>query len=179
MDTERLPQDQADALARLAGGLAGTAIRYARDRDLIGWRRRTQLQLTELLERGRADRFAAVKDLIDEAVALGAPADAADDDDVRTPAATQRLAALRVVEVWIGLARDLLLAGAGRAHLTPSGELADHLESLGRRIGTAPLVTVLDHLERAHAGLRENAAPRLTLEAAMLRWPMLPRTAER
>jgi DNA polymerase III subunit delta' len=179
MDVERLPQDQADALARLAGGLAGTAIRYARDRDLIGWRRRTQLSLTELLERPRAERLGAVKDLIDEAVALVAPAEASDDEEARTPAAIQRLAALRVVEVWIGLARDLLLATAGRSHLTPSGELADQLESLGRRIGTAPLVAMLDHLEHAHAGLRENAAPRLTLEAAMLRWPTLPRAADR
>jgi hypothetical protein len=28
-------------------------------------------------------------------------------------------------------------------------------------------------LERIHDGLRENAAPRLALEAAMLRWPNL------
>jgi hypothetical protein len=28
-------------------------------------------------------------------------------------------------------------------------------------------------LERTHDGLRENAAPRLALEAAMLAWPRL------
>jgi DNA polymerase III delta prime subunit len=171
MDVERLPEDQAVALARISGGLAGTAISYARDGQLLGWRRRTQLQLTALLERGRAERFASVRDLIDEAAAF-VPA-RGDDEEARTPASVQREAALRVVTVWIGLSRDLLVAAAGRAELTPSAELADELGDLGRRIGVAPLLAMLEHLERVHAGLGENAAPRLALESAMLRWPML------
>ena len=172
MDVERLPEDLAVALARISGGLAGTAIGYARDRQLLDWRRRTQLQLTGLLGRRRADRFASVRDLIDEAV-VAVPA-RADDEEARTPASAQRDAALRVVTAWIGLTRDLLVAAAGRADLTPSGELAGELGELGRRIGIGPLRAMIDHLERVHAGLRENGAPRLALESAMLRWPMLP-----
>jgi DNA polymerase III delta prime subunit len=172
MDVERLPEDQAVALARISGGLAGTAIGYARDGQLLDWRRRTQLQLTGLLERGRADRFASVRDLIDEAV-VAVPA-RIDNEEARTPASAQRDAALRVVNAWIGLTRDLLVAAAGRAELTPSSELADELGELGRRIGVRPLGAMIDHLERVHAGLRENGAPRLALESAMLRWPMLP-----
>lgn len=171
MDVERLPEDQAVALARISGGLAGTAISYARDGQLLGWRRRTQLQLTSLLERGRADRFAAVRDLIEEAAAF-VPAHG-DDEEARTPASVQREAALRLVNAWIGLSRDLLVAAAGRVELTPSAELADELGDLGRRIGVAPLLAMLEHLERVHSGLGENAAPRLALESAMLRWPML------
>lgn len=177
MDVERLPEDQAVALARISGGLAGTAISYARDGQLLAWRRRTQLQLTSLLERGRAERFDSVRDLIDEAAAF-VPAKP-DDEEARTPASVQREAALRVVSAWIGLSRDLLVAAAGRADLTPSAELADALGSLGRRIGVAPLLAMLQHLERVQAGLGENAAPRLALESAMLRWPMLPTTGER
>jgi hypothetical protein len=176
MDVERLPEDQAVALARIAGGLAGTAIGYARDGQLLAWRRRTQLQLTGLLARGRADRFASVRDLIDEAVVV-APIQN-DDEEARTPASAQRDAALRVVNAWIGLTRDLLVAAAGRAGLTPSAELADELGDLGRRIGVAPLRAMIDHLERVHAGLGENGAPRLALEAAMLRWPMLPERSD-
>jgi DNA polymerase III delta prime subunit len=175
MDVERLPEDQAVALARISDGLAGTAIGYARDGQLLDWRRRTQLQLTGLLDRGRADRFAAVRDLIDEAV-VAVPA-RTDDDEARTPASAQRDAALRVVNAWIGLTRDLLVAAAGRAELTPSGELAGELGELGRRIGVGPLLAMVDHLELVHAGLRENGAPRLSLESAMLRWPMLPEHA--
>lgn len=177
MDVERLPEDQAVALTRISGGLAGTAISYARDRQLLSWRRRTQLQLTSLLERGRADRFASVRDLIEEAAAFVPPR--GDEEEARTPASVQREAALRVVNAWIGLSRDLLVAAAGRAELTPSAELAGELGDLGRRIGVAPLLTMLAHLERVHTGLGENAAPRLALESAMLRWPMLPAAGER
>jgi DNA polymerase-3 subunit delta' len=177
MNVERLPEDQAVALARISGGLAGTAIAYARDGQLLGWRRRTQLQLTALLERGRAERFASVRDLIDEAAAF-VPAKP-DDEEARTPASVQREAAQSVVAAWIGLSRDLLVAAAGRAELTPSAELADELGALGRRIGVAPLLAMLEHLERVQAGLGENGAPRLALESAMLRWPMLPTTGDR
>jgi hypothetical protein len=102
-----------------------------------------------------------------------------DDEEARTPASVQRAAAVRVVEAWMGLSRDLLVAAAGRAELTPSAELADELGELGRRIGVAPLLAMLEHLERVHAGLGENAAPRLALESAMLRWPMLPAAGDR
>jgi len=177
MDVERLPQDLADALARISGGLAGTAISFARDRQLLEWRRRTQLELLALLERSRADRFASVRDLLDGAASV-VPA-RSDDEEERTPAAVQREAALRVVAVWIGLSRDLLVAAAGRPDLAPSGELAAELGELGRRIGVTPLLEMLAHLERVGAGLGENAAPRLALESAMLRWPMLPARAGR
>jgi DNA polymerase III delta prime subunit len=171
MDVERLPEDQAVALARISGGLAGTAISYARDGQLLLWRRQTQLQLTALLERSRAERFASVRDLIDDAAAF-VPA-RGEDEEARTPASVQREGALRVVNAWIGLTRDLLVAAAGRAELTPSAELADELGALGRRIGVPPLLAMIAHLERVHAGLGENAAPKLALESAMLRWPML------
>lgn len=176
MDVERLPQDLADALARIAGGLAGTAVAFARNQELLGWRRRTQAELLSLLERGRADRFGAVRDLIDETIALVPAAQpSVDDEEARTPASVQREAALLVVEVWLALTRDLLVASAGRPDLAPSGEMADELGALGGRIGSEPLLGMLDRLELIHEGLRENAAPRLALEAAMLTWPMLPR----
>src|SRR5687768_8913396 len=97
MDVERLPHDLADALARIANGLSGTAVAYARNRDLLDWRRRLQAELLSLLERGRADRFGAVRDLIDDAVSL-VPARQADDEEARTPASVQREAAILVVE---------------------------------------------------------------------------------
>ena len=56
VDRERLPIDQADALARISGGMAGTAIGYARSPQLVDWRRRTQRELLGLLTRGRAAR---------------------------------------------------------------------------------------------------------------------------
>ena len=178
MDVERLPRDLADALARISNGLSGTAVAYARNRELIDWRRRLQAELLSLLERGRADRFGSVRELIDDAVRL-VPAKPADDEEARTPASVQREAAILVAEAWIGLTRDLLVASAGRSDLAPGMELGAELESLAGRLDGPPLLAMAERLERVHAGLRENAAPKLALEAAMLAWPMLPATRER
>lgn len=178
MDVERLPRDLADALARISNGLSGTAVALARNRDLLDWRRRLQAELLSLLERGRADRIGAVRELIDDAVRL-VPARPADDEEARTPASVQREAAILVVDAWIGLARDLLMAVAGRTELAPGIELGPDLERLAVRLNVPSLVAMIERLERIHAGLRENAAPKLSLEAGMLAWPMLSAPRER
>ena len=177
MDVEKLPRDLADALARISGGLSGTATAFARNRDVLDWRRRVQAELLSLLERGRADRFASVRDLLDETVAL-VPARPAEDDEARTPASVQREAAILIVEAWIGVARDLLVAVAGRPVLAPGIELGPELESAAAGVDVPALLASIERLESVHAGLRENAAPKLALEAAMLAWPMLPRSGD-
>lgn len=178
MDIRRLPEDQADALARLANGLAGAAVDYADRTELIEWRRRTQARLLDLLARGRADRFEAVRDLLDEAAALAPtrPVAAADADGeaetvTRTPASVQRGAAMLVIDAWLALTRDLAVAGAGQPELAPAGELAPEVGRLGGVIGPAALVEMARLLEAIGDGLRQNASPRLGLERAMLAWP--------
>ena len=78
-----------------------------------------------------------------------------------------------LVDVWLTLTRDLLVAAAGRPELAPSSELGSQVSPLAGRIGIEPLTQMAHLLERIHDGLRENAAPRLALEAAMLSWPIL------
>lgn len=176
MDVLRLPADQADALARLSNGLVGTATALVEQKGLLDWRRRVQAELLSLLERGRADRFASVRDVLDDTLPLvtSAPSDGeADEDGPRTPASTQRAAAVMLVEAWLTLTRDLLVAAAGRPELAPSSELGSQVSAIAVRVGTEPLARMAHLLERIHDGLRENAAPRLALEAAMLTWPML------
>ena len=184
---ERLPADQADALARIAGGLPGRAIGFARNPALVEWRRRTQDQLLELLARGRADRFASVRDLLEEAGRLVAaqpdevgdaggrvPVEAAEGEQnaaQRPVAAAQRAAALLIVDTWLGLARDLLIAAAGRPDLAPAVQLVPGVAEAAGRLSAEPLLAFVELLERISAGLRENAAPRLALEVAMLAWP--------
>ena len=180
MDVEHLPADQAEALAALSHGLSGTARAYAGDKSLIMWRRSMQTELLTLLERGPADRFAAVRELLDETIRLrpAPPSDVAGDDEAdapRTPASAQREAAMLLVEAWLSLARDLIVAATERPALAPGTELGTDLARLGPRIGTSPLVGMVRLLERIHDGLRENAAPKLSLETAMLTWPHLDR----
>ena len=183
VDVERVPADQADSLARLSDGLIGTAVRFLRQPALLAWRRRTQAELLGLLERGRADRFVAARELLDHAVrlVLASPPDpepAGDPDEaVRTPSSQLRDAALLVVEAWTELSRDLLVAALGRPELARSADLHDDLDAVARRCSPAELRAMLDLLERIAEGLRQSAAPRLALERAMLTWPRLTATA--
>ncbi len=175
MDLRRLPLDQARALARISNGLAGTALGYADRADLIEWRRRAQSRLLDQLARGPAERFEAVRDLLDDTMPVD-PADQASDVDEggesgRVPASVQRAAAARIVDAWVDLTRDLLVAGQGRADLAPSGELAPDVAAVAPRLESAELIAMLRLLERIADGLRENASPRLALETAMLAWP--------
>lgn len=79
-----------------------------------------------------------------------------------------------VVDAWLAVSRDLLVASVGRGELAPSRELGPELERLAGRIGPRGLHEMVRFLERIHEALRQNAAPRLALEAAMLMWPMVP-----
>ncbi len=179
MDRERLPQDEADALARISGGLSGTAVRYARTPALLDWRRRTQQELLGLLDRGPADRFGSVRDLIDDAARLGAQPVAEaydelpDDEAPRTATSLQREAAALIVDAWRDLARDLMVTAIGSERGAPAGSLLAGLPAAATRLDPAGLSSFLELLERIDDGLRQNAAPRLALEVAMLGWPSL------
>jgi DNA polymerase III gamma/tau subunit len=180
VDRERLPVDQADALARIAGGMAGTAIGYARTPAVVDWRRRTQRELLGLSGRGRADRFASVRDLLEEAARLG-KGEATDDqvaavaeEGARPTSGAQREAALLIVDAWLGLARDLIVTAAGRPGIAAAAAYDDELQGLAARIGQPSLRDFIALLERIREGLRLNAAPRLALEVAMLAWPTDP-----
>jgi hypothetical protein len=175
---ERLPIDQAEDLARIAGGMPGTAIGYARTPTVVDWRRRTQRELLSLLARGRADRFGSVRDLLDDAARLGRqpPGEvgdeaSADGEAPRPTSAAQREAALLIVDAWLGLARDLLLAAAGRPGIAAAAAMIPDLQSLASGIGPQAIRAFIAELERIRDGLRLNAAPRLALEVAMLAWP--------
>lgn len=181
MDELRLPADQADALARISGGLAGRAARYATQAADLDWRRRLQLELLGLLGRGRAERFAVARELLDDATRRARPASddepatpVDDADAVRVPTSLQRMGAAAIVEAWMGLARDLLVAAGGHPQGAATAALFPDLEATGRRIGPGPLAEVIRFLDGVAEGLAANASPRLALDAAMLRWPVAP-----
>lgn len=181
VDRERLPVEQAEDLARMAEGMAGLAIGYARSPAMVDWRHRTQRELLSLVGRGRADRFGSVRDLLDDAARLGrgvlpdgADEAATEGDAPRPTSAAQREAALLIVDAWLGLARDLLLAAAGRPGKAASGALLPDLAAIARSVGQAPILAFIAEAERIRDGLRVNAAPRLAIEVAMLAWPTGP-----
>jgi DNA polymerase III subunit delta' len=183
IDEHRLPRDQAEALARISSGLVGRAVGFATRADDLEWRRRVQEELLALLERGAADRLGSARDLLDEAARRarpsadtdGSPGVVTDEGEpARSPAALQRVAAMAIVEAWRDLARDLLVAAAGRAAASGAEEMIPKLPDAARRVGGQPLSVFLGLLEQVHDGLAQNASPRLALDAAMLAWPQLP-----
>ncbi len=179
MDRHRVPADQADALARLSGGMTGVALAYVMEPELIAWQRRAQAELLALLGRGRADRFGSVRDLLDDAGRQGSPVPdetSGSNEEVessRALTAVQRQGAQRLTAVWVALTRDLLMASAGRPDLAAAAELVPDLPDLAMRIGLSGWVAFIGLLERIHEGLRESGAPRLAMEVAMLEWPSL------
>lgn len=188
MDHEALPADTADLLARISGGRSEAAIEMARDADLTGWRRRTQQELLVLLDRGPADRLAALRELLDEAARRAAPglsmpglpmeSDASDDPAAaRTPPAQQRAGALLLAEVWAALARDLLVIAGGQQQLSLGSDVLDGAEAAARRAGIGPLAAFLRVLARVEDGLAVSAAPKLATEVAMLAWPRVQERA--
>jgi DNA polymerase III subunit delta' len=173
----RLPADEADLLARISSGLSGRAIGYARNPGLRSWRKKTQAELLGLLSSGRAERFSAVRDLLSDAgrQTAAVPAEAAEDGEpaARSSTAEQRQAALLVVSAWMDLARDLLVTAAGRPEQAPAAGLIDGVATAAARIEPAALQRFIGLLERVHDGLRQNAAPKLAMEVAMIAWPSL------
>jgi DNA polymerase III delta prime subunit len=174
VEHERQAPERADAITRLSGGLTGRAIGYAGASDLLRWRESTQRELLGLLGAGRAERFDSVRHLLDDAARLGSPpdqeVDPVDDEAPRYAGAAQRLAALLVIGAWRDLARDLLVAAMGRPQLAMT-EGPDEIHRAALAIDRRSLVAFLVLAGRIADGLRENAAPRLALEVAMLAWP--------
>ena len=79
--------------------------------------------------------------------------------------------ALQVIGAWRDLARDLLMVAAGRPQLVAAVSQAEVLRRAAPEIDRRELIAFLALAGRIADGLRENAAPRLALEVAMLAWP--------
>jgi len=179
MDHRHLTEAQADALARISGGLVGRAISFADNEGApLAWRREAQTELLALLERGPAERFGSIRELLASAarqgVALSAP-DASDEQEAApASSAEQRRGALLVMDAWTDLARDLLIAAAGHPDQAPSTHLLTGVPEQAARIRPEHLRAFLEQAETIRDGLRQNAAPRLAMEIAMLTWPTLP-----
>ena len=175
VEHEQVTDDQARTLARLAGGRMGRALAFAREPNIVDWRRRTQQELVGLLERGPGDRMGAVRELIDDRSRLfrGEILPGDGDTSARAPTAVQRAAATAIVDVWLDLARDLVVARSGAPELAVSDELVTDLATVAGRLEPGQLTAAAASLERARAALDENVSPRLALEYAMLAWPRL------
>ena len=181
VEHERQAPDRAAAVARLSGGLTGRAIAYAQKSDLLSWREATQRELLGLLAAGRAERFDSVRHLLDAAARVGSPleeeAEATDEEAPSLAGAAQRSAALLVIGAWRDLTRDLLMAATGRPQLATI-EAGEEIRQAALAVDRQSLVAFVVLAGRIADGLRDNAAPRLALEVAMLAWPRIANSPE-
>lgn len=144
------PEDDARALAALANGRLGWAVRAAEKPEL---REQRTSELEEIAGLAAAPRDERLR----RAGALG--------KDVES--------ARRVLELWMLWWRDVVLAASGASHLVTSGDLRARAERLGGRLGLERAQAFLRALIAAQLALEANANPRMTLEVLALDLPVL------
>ncbi|MFN8619722.1 MAG: DNA polymerase III subunit [Chloroflexota bacterium] len=101
------------------------------------------------------------------------PAPASGAASRRPQPAERRRAAVRVIEAWRGVGRDLAVAGrGGRAQLRRL-DLLEELEAAAPRLDPAELAAFLDRLDAMGAAIEAYANPELVLDHLVLAWPRL------
>jgi DNA polymerase-3 subunit delta' len=143
-----VPPAETQLLARLSGGRIGWALRARDDESVL---RQRQQDLDQLLELLRADR---VKRL-----------------DLAWKASRDPVAARRLIELWAGWWRDvLLLQGQGREHVVNIDRMAE-LQSVAAQGDLSQAWAALRALQATAAQLEANVNARLALEGLFLSLP--------
>ena len=145
---------EAHALAALAHGRLGWAVRAHEQPELRERRAKLLEDLVGLAAAGRAERLKAAGQL------------ASDGDAARA-----------ALELWTLWWRDVTLAANGATHLTSEGHARREAERQGRALGSERAQAFLRALVAAQAALDQNANPRLMFDVLMLDLPQVARAA--
>jgi DNA polymerase-3 subunit delta' len=142
------PLAEAQLLARLSGGRVGWALHAWEDESVLRQRRQDLDQLIELLPGDRVKRL-----------------------DLAWKASRDPVAARRLIEIWAGWWRDvLLLRGQGREHVVNIDRMAE-LQSAAAQGDLSQAWAALRALQTATAQLEANVNARLALEGLFLSLP--------
>jgi DNA polymerase-3 subunit delta' len=142
----------ARTLAALARGRAGWAIAAAGQPEFLAARRAAFEAMLGLLQ-GPAFDFFPLVDRLTERFRRG-----------------RRDEVYAELDAWLGLWRDLLLIQSGCDEFVLNVDYADQLRPLAARFSLAWLREAATATSDALRWLDENVAPRLALEAMVLRW---------
>lgn len=159
--------------AEIAGSLAATDAAAPSVEPVAGTARRSRSARPTDATRVEAPRTAA--DGAEPPAESGreGPADGAADapsGPVKASAAERRRAAMVLLDVWRGVARDLFVAGrGGRARVTDAA-LIEELEVAGRTVDRAAGAAFLSRLDRTARLIEGNANPELALDVLVLAW---------
>ena len=192
-------------LGRLAGGRPGLAIAYARVPETASIRAELARSLLDLVDARPSARLEALRALVpragdlagllarggqaidDATVALEMPPDApdggaeaaptAEDGARRVPAAERRRGAAVLIAVWVDVARDLALVGAGERTTLRDPALLEEYEAVARDVPGHAIAAFIERLGRGGELLEVNVAPELLLDSLVLAWPSRSRAA--
>jgi DNA polymerase-3 subunit delta' len=154
--------ERARLLAALSAGRPGVAMQLTSDPDLLEVRSAQLDRLLALLGASRVAQFAFAEEL----------AGRRRDVDLET----RRREAIRLLETWLGLWRDALLAASG-AKVAPSNpDRTSDAAWLAERVGLGGARRAVEAVERTMDAVRRNANLQLCLETLFLD---LPRIAAR
>jgi DNA polymerase III subunit delta' len=152
----KLPPEDAQLLAHLAGGRLGYALQMHANPDILDQRRTWLEDLRTLLSASRRERFAYA-----ESIVKGRD----------RPAVKASLAEL--YQVWLSFWRDLLLVASGSTAPLVNLDLKGELHDLIADVDTATALACTAALEKAINRLDTNPNMQLLTEVLLLDWPRL------
>ena len=101
----------------------------------------------------------------------------AEDVGARTiPAARRRRAAEALIEVWMGVTRDLALVAVDGARSIRDPDLLEELQAAAAQSAPGAAAAFLTRLSRSAELIAANVSPELVMDALVLAWP-IPRAA--
>ena len=153
----KLPADQARQLAHLSGGRVGQALQLHNHPELLEQHQAWIAEGFDLLTMKRRERFAYVEKLTKDG----------DRDKLRA-----------VLQAWLSLWRDVMLAAASMVAAGTASDLANlrfesQIRQLGESTGLPAAAACTAAVEKALLGLDLSLNARLLLEVLMLDWPHL------
>ncbi len=156
-----LEDDQAEFLATLAAGRPGLAIRLVERPELLEQRREALDSLQDLLQLAPVERFGEVERLIGKG-----------------PLPEQRQRVLDLIEHWMGLWRDLVLAGYQVDREALNSDVIDQFAAAAASVPAQRRTAGLEALVQAQTAIGDYANLRLSLEGLLLVLPVLAPSAE-
>ncbi len=156
---ESVPDDQAEALARLSRGCLGWAIAASRDNTLYAVVHQRLERIADIAEAGLEARFSYA-------------------DDLARRFQRDRSAAREELYAWLRWMRDILLIQHGQTASIVNLSWRSTLERQAAALSPAQVVRWTRNIEQTIERLDRNANPRLALEALMIESPRLSQPAQ-
>jgi DNA polymerase III subunit delta' len=150
--------EKARLLARLSHGCLGWGVEASQKPDLSAERSAQFEKMTTIVKSGYSDRFAAAS-------------------QIALQFAKKREVVYETLDTWAGWWRDILLAKTGCHADIVSIDFQPDLAGLAGTYSLVQIKATLNYIMEAVQQLKQNANPRLALEALMLNIPKVPAAA--